>query len=183
MFKPKTRKPIFIEELPIASLRINQLMNEFKQNWHNPVISRGLFQTEFMSSYATNDAIITLCYHRSLDQTWQKTAQDLAHKLDVSIVGRYKGHKIVIGQDFICEKFKVKGKTYIYQQPEGMFSQPNAVICEQMLNWVVTNSNLQNLVSFIVEMAILLYRLQIVRVRFWQLKLIKGQLSLQDVIF
>ena len=89
---------------------------------------------EFLTTLA-GDALITLAYHRPLDEAWQVEAERLAAELQVSIVGRSKGKRIVIGRDYVEEELTVAGRTFRYRQPEGAFTQPNGEVCEKMLNW------------------------------------------------
>jgi len=126
--------PILIEEFPIASQRINELMPRLKAAWAEPTLGHKLFQVEFLTTLA-GDALITLCYHRPVDATWQAAAEKLAAELGVSIVGRSRGKRLVIGRDYVSEELTVTGRTFRYRQPEGAFTQPNGAVCQKMLNW------------------------------------------------
>jgi tRNA (uracil-5-)-methyltransferase len=129
------RTPILIEEFPIASLRINQLMPQLKAAWQaSSALSHKLFQVEFLTTLA-GDAMITLCYHRPLDEHWHAAASTLAAELNVSVIGRSKGKREVIGHDYVIEKLEVGGRTFSYRQPEGAFTQPNGTVNQKMLNW------------------------------------------------
>ena len=129
------RTPILIEEFPIASQRINQLMPQLKAAWQaSAALSHKLFQVEFLTTLA-GDAMITLCYHRPLDEHWHAAANQLAADLNVSIIGRSKGKRDVIGHDYVVEKLDVGGRTFSYRQPEGAFTQPNGTVNQKMLNW------------------------------------------------
>ena len=101
------RTPILIEDFPIASLRINQLMPQLKAAWQaSSALSHKLFQVEFQTTLA-GDAMVTLCYHRPLDEHWQTAAEQLAKDLDISVIGRSKGKRVVIGRDHVVEKLEV----------------------------------------------------------------------------
>ena len=129
------RTPILIEDFPIASLRINQLMPQLKAAWQaSSALSHKLFQVEFQTTLA-GDAMVTLCYHRPLDEHWQNAAEQLAKDLDISVIGRSKGKRVVIGRDYVVEKLDIAGRTFTYQQPEGAFTQPNGTVNQKMLNW------------------------------------------------
>lgn len=136
MFEPGDKhKAILIDEFPIASRRINELMPQLKAAWQaSEVLSFKLFQVEFLTTLA-GDALITLAYHRPLDEAWQAAAEQLAAQLGVSLVGRSKGKRIVIGRDYVDEELVVAGRSFRYRQPEGAFTQPNGVVCQKMLNW------------------------------------------------
>lgn len=126
--------PILIEQFPIASQRINELMPRLKAAWAEPTLGHKLFQVEFLTTLE-GDALITLCYHRPVDATWQAAAEKLAAELGVSIVGRSRGKRLVVGRDYVSEALTVAGRTFGYRQPEGAFTQPNGEVCQKMLNW------------------------------------------------
>jgi tRNA (uracil-5-)-methyltransferase len=128
------RTPILLTDFPIASRRINELMPQLQAAWTDPALGFKLFQVEFLSTLS-GDALITLCYHRPLDAAWHAAAETLAATLGVSIVGRSRGKRTVIGRDFVNEELIVAGRTFRYRQPEGAFTQPNGVVCQKMLGW------------------------------------------------
>lgn len=136
MFAPgDNRTPIFVEDFPIASRLINQLMPRLKEAWNNSeALSEKLFQVEFLTTLS-GEALITLCYHRPLDEAWQTAAEQLASDLSVSIIGRSRGKRVVIGRDYVTEELHVAGRAYRYRQPEGAFTQPNGEVNTHMLNW------------------------------------------------
>src|SRR5690606_19959267 len=118
-----------------ASARINQLMPRLKSTWQSSsALAFKLFQVEFLTTLA-GDALITLCYHRPLDAEWQAEAERLAADLGVSLVGRSRGQRIVIGRDYVEEEMTVAGRPFHYRQPEGAFTQPNGQVCQKMLQW------------------------------------------------
>jgi len=127
--------PILIDSFPIASARINELMPRLKAAWQaDAALSTKLFQVEFLTTL-DGDAMVTLCYHRPLDEHWQRAAEQLASDLGVSIIGRSKGKRVVIGRDYAVEALEVAGRTFRYRQPEGAFTQPNGTVNQKMLNW------------------------------------------------
>lgn len=136
MFKKGEKKqPLLMDDFPIASKRINELMPRLKQAWQQQtVLSDKLFQVEFLTTLK-GDTLITLCYHRPLDEIWQQQATILSRQLNTNIIGRSRKQRLVIGQDYVLEEFQVDSRVFTYQQPEGSFTQPNAVICNKMLNW------------------------------------------------
>lgn len=127
--------PILLDDFPIASARINALMPRLKSAWQaSQVLSFKLFQVEFLTTLA-GDALLTLCYHRPLDAAWQAEAEKLAAELQVNIVGRSRGKRIVIGRDYVEEQLQVAGRRFRYRQPEGAFTQPNGEVNQKMLGW------------------------------------------------
>lgn len=136
MFAPgDNRTPILIEQFPVASERINALMPLLKAAWQaDEALGHKLFQVEFLTTLA-GDALITLCYHRPLGAEWEASAGELAASLGVSLIGRSRGQRLVIGRDYVTEALTVAGRTFTYRQPEGAFTQPNGTVCEHMLGW------------------------------------------------
>ncbi|MGE7993055.1 tRNA (uridine(54)-C5)-methyltransferase TrmA [Pseudomonas sp. NPDC089554] len=138
MFAPgEKHKAILIDDFPIASQRINALMPRMKAAWQaSEALGNRLFQVEFLTTLA-GDAMVTLCYHRPLDEAWEATAQQLAADLDVSVIGRSKGKRLVVGRDYAVEQLDIAGRTFSYRQPEGAFTQPNGTVNQKMLGWAV----------------------------------------------
>jgi tRNA (uracil-5-)-methyltransferase len=136
MFDPREpRDPVRVTEFPAAlpaiQRRMSPLLNALRER---PALRRKLFQVEFMGS-RDGEALITLVYHRPLDDDWETAAQQLAAALEVSIVGRSRKQKRVLGQDFIRERFSVHGRDFVYRQYEQSFAQPNVFVNEHMLTW------------------------------------------------
>ncbi|KYC15211.1 MULTISPECIES: tRNA (uridine(54)-C5)-methyltransferase TrmA [Pseudomonas] len=136
MFAPgEKHKAILIDDFPIASQRINALMPRLKAAWQaSEELGNRLFQVEFLTTLA-GDAMVTLCYHRPLDEAWETAARQLAEDLGVSIIGRSKGKRLVIGRDYAVENLEVAGRVFSYRQPEGAFTQPNGAVNQKMLSW------------------------------------------------
>ncbi len=131
--EPKT--PIPVSRFPIACERIQSLMPKVREWVKDDVpLRRRLFQIEFLSSLA-GDTLLTLVYHRPLDEDWDIAATALAAELGVSVVGRSRGQKRVIGRDFVEEQLVVHGRRYHYRQYEQAFTQPNATVNVAMIEW------------------------------------------------
>ncbi|HCK30003.1 MAG TPA: tRNA (uridine(54)-C5)-methyltransferase TrmA, partial [Acinetobacter ursingii] len=92
----------------------------------------------------SSEMLVTLIYHRKLDAEWETAAKSLAEKLNIKIMGRSRGQKVIIGEDYVVEQLNVHGRTFKYKQIESSFTQPNAHVCQKMLTWacdVVKGSN------------------------------------------
>ncbi len=141
MHKPGVSNQAFIiEDFPIGSSRINALMPTLLSEVNkDETLKRKLFQAEFLSS-TQGQALISLIYHKPLDTGWMEKARLLADKLKCDIIGRSRKQKCVLGNDFVYEVFQVGERNYRYQQVENSFTQPNASVCEKMLNWAVKAS-------------------------------------------
>lgn len=128
---------IEIKTFPIAHQRIQQAMPILLSALNQQeILHKKLFQVEFLASLK-GDLLITLIYHRKLEDNWQQQAQSLQTLLNAQIIGRSRKQKIVLNQDYIQENLTVFGKPYHYRQYEGAFSQPNGLMAEQMLGWAL----------------------------------------------
>jgi len=136
MYKPgEYKKPIKIETFDIGSVTICELMPRLLEQINRSEELRvRLFQVEFLTTTA-GEALITLIYHRPLDDAWQQQATLLQDILKCKIIGRSRKQKIVLSEDFVTEELEVNGKKYRYQQVETGFTQPNAAVCSSMLGW------------------------------------------------
>lgn len=119
----------------VAHHNISNLMPKLlDQIQLNSILQSRLFQAEFLTTLA-GDTLVTLIYHKKLDDEWYKAAVLLAANLNVQIIGRSRGQKVVLDRDYVVEKLSVHGDIFHYQQKEGGFTQPNAIICQHMLEW------------------------------------------------
>lgn len=145
MFDKETKKPYRIESFPAASKLINQaLAFLFPLLKNNETLRFKIFQVDFLSTLS-GQLLISMLYHKKLDSTWQNAAQQLKkqlHKigLNCDIIGRATKQKILLEREFVHEALQVEGKTYLYQQVENSFTQPNGKMNEKMLTWAVQNT-------------------------------------------
>jgi tRNA (uracil-5-)-methyltransferase len=141
MFKPgEYKRPFVIDEFPVASRKINELMPVLLDAINaDPLLRQRLFQMEFLTTLS-GDALVSLIYHKKLDDQWEAAARQLSDSLNLPMVGRSRKQKRVIGRDFVIEELQVGGRAYRYQQVETGFTQPNARVCEKMLTWAVEKS-------------------------------------------
>ncbi len=136
MFRPEEpKKPVVIAEFPIACEAIQSLMPTLlAQLRETPDLRLKLFQVEFLSTLS-GETLVTLVYHRKLDEGWEAQARTLATQLDINIVGRSRKQKLVIGNDFVTEVLPINGRNFHYRQYEQSFTQPNAGVNIQMIEW------------------------------------------------
>jgi tRNA (uracil-5-)-methyltransferase len=111
----------------------------------NIVLRKKIFQANFHATLAGN-AMVTLIYHRKLEDDWTEAAKALREELSQipgiaappHIIGRSRKQKIFLDANEVEEVLDVPGRgTLRYIQVEGAFSQPNASICTCMLGWAV----------------------------------------------
>ena len=139
MFDSQTKQKFRVDQFPVASLLINKLMQALIDEIKDlPVLRERLFQVDYLSTLS-GEALISLLYHRQLDDAWLEAANKLKDKLSaiapVDIIGRARKQKIVLDKDWVTESLNVGNKTFNYQQVENSFTQPNAKVNEQMLLW------------------------------------------------
>lgn len=141
MYEPgKYKTPVIIKKFNIGSRIINELMPILLRNINiEPLLRKRLFQCEFLTS-TTGEVLITLIYHKPLDEHWVSCAKNLEKKISCKIIGRSRKQKIVLTEDFIQESFDLENGCYLYQQVETGFTQPNAKVCRDMLNWAIKKS-------------------------------------------
>ncbi|MFT5720802.1 MAG: tRNA (uracil-5-)-methyltransferase [Motiliproteus sp.] len=136
MFAPGNNKtPIRLDSCSMVSERIEGVMFDLLERLKaDPLLSRRLFQVDFLSTLS-GELLVTLLYHRPLQQDWLDAATVLQADLGIDLVGRSRKQKLVLNRDWVLEKLSVEGRELSYQQVENSFTQPNAAINVQMLGW------------------------------------------------
>ena len=133
------RKRIEIDEYPICSESIQKLMRNLLQELiKEDVLLNKLFQIEFQSS-RLDEVMVSLIYHKKLDENWVKKIEALKEGLKCSVIGRSKNQKLIIGQDYVTEQYASLNKKFKLKLYEQCFSQTNPDICDQMINWIEDN--------------------------------------------
>ena len=135
MNRPGEKRPYIISSFPIAGELIARLMTPLLDAINaNLTLSHKLFSLEFLTTLS-GEVLVTLIYHRSLDDHWQQAAEALQTELKIMIIGRSRKQKRVLERDYVTETLHVDGMPYHYQQVESGFTQPNARVNEKMLGW------------------------------------------------
>ncbi len=102
-------------------------------------LSSRLFGVEFLSA-TTGETLITMLYHRPLDERWQKRAEALAKKLDAQIIGRSRKQKVVLEKEYVTEKLKIGQREWTYRHYEQSFTQPNPFVNRAMISWAISSA-------------------------------------------
>lgn len=141
MFRQDDRKtPHRIDQFPVANQTINRLMPLLMEAIRPcEVLRRKLFQIEFLSA-SSGECVVSLIYHRPLDEHWASQARALATDLGVDIIGRSRKQKWVLSKDYVTETLVIEGRRYQYQHIENSFTQPNHGVCEAMVTWACQQS-------------------------------------------
>lgn len=133
------KKLMTIDKCSMVSLTISlimaKLLDEVKDN---AILSQKFFSVEFLSS-TTKDILVTMIYHKKLDDAWSVEAKKLEKILDIKIIGRSRGQKVVLSCDVIEERLKIFSQEFNIQYKEGGFTQPNQKVNVQMIEWVLNN--------------------------------------------
>ena len=135
-----------VDSFPVASELVNELMAKVRaQAIDCPSLRKKLFQVNFHTTLH-GEAMITMIYHRKLDDDWKKEALNMREEIQKScsglevlhLIGRSRKQKMCLDADEVTEVLNVQGRGELrYIQVEGAFSQPNAYVCASMLGWAV----------------------------------------------
>ena len=135
MFDSETKAPFEVKRFPAGSETIDRLMMPLMAEiTANDIIRKRLFQIEYLTTQ-TGEALVSLIYHRQLNDEWKAEAQALQNKYGIHIIGRARKQKLVLEKEFVTEELTVNNETFKYTQYENSFTQPNAGINEKMLSW------------------------------------------------
>lgn len=128
---------VLIDECPQVNVHIGELMPKLLVAIKEKDIDFKLFGVDFLSS-SDGEIVISLLYHRALDEEWKSKAELIAQELNVYIIGRSRKQKLVIGQDYITEKLLIDNEEYSFKHIENSFTQPNPRVNEQMIEWALS---------------------------------------------
>lgn len=136
-------KKFKIDSCSIVSNKIVSMMKSLLEVIQNSeLLKKRLFTVEFLST-TTNKILITLIYHKKIDELWREEAYKLSKKLGVNIIGRSRKIKIVVDRDYIDETLHIDRQEYIYRLFDGCFTQPNTAVNIEMIEWILKNINQQ----------------------------------------
>ncbi len=133
------KKALEINSCEIVTEHIKEIMPKLLEKIQNDEKLRYKFYSiEFLNS-TTNDMLVTLIYHKKLDEEWTLKAKELEKELDIKIIGRSRGQKVILSEDFINETLQIDNKPFYFQYKEGGFTQPNSKVNIKMIEWVLNN--------------------------------------------
>ncbi|HUH42513.1 MAG TPA: tRNA (uridine(54)-C5)-methyltransferase TrmA [Sulfurimonas sp.] len=140
---------LLIGECPQVSSAIFTLMPKLLKAIKREKIDFKLFGADFLSS-SSGEIVVSLLYHRTLDSTWKETTEKIADELGIYIIGRSRGQKVIIKQDYVTEILHVNGDEFRFNYIENSFTQPNSQVNEQMIGWAL--KSLQNTDADLLEL-------------------------------
>lgn len=141
MFDKESEEKVRTDQFLPASELINAVMvNLMEELRPNSVLRHKLFQVDFLSTLS-GEILVTLLYHRQLDDKWESEIKLLREKMRnqfrVDFVGRARKQKIVIERDYVIEVLHVNNRDLVYKQIENSFTQPNAKVATKMIEWAL----------------------------------------------
>ena len=136
MFKPGTKNdPMEVTDFPIASVAINELMPKLMEAINqDPMLKHKLFQIDYLSTLS-GEMLVSLLYHKPLEDEWLAVANKLKAQLGVNLIGRARKIRLLLDQDHVIDTLDVDGRKLKYKQVECSFTQPNGKMNEKMLSW------------------------------------------------
>ncbi|MGJ0456344.1 tRNA (uridine(54)-C5)-methyltransferase TrmA [Aliarcobacter cryaerophilus] len=133
-----------IDSCEIVSEDIKNLMPKLLSELEKSMIlSFRLFAIEFLVS-STSDMLVTLIYHKKLEDEWINLAKQIEQKLNIKIIGRSRKQKIVLSSDFINESLNINNQEFKFAYEENGFTQPNTSVNIKMIEWVLNNIEKSN---------------------------------------
>lgn len=127
---------VFVEECPQVNEHIAALMPKLLLSIKEFDIGFKLFGIDFLSS-SSGEIVISMLYHKRLDDIWESKAKEIAQDLGIYIIGRSRKQKVIIRQDYITETLTINSTEYKFHHIENSFTQPNLRVNEQMLTWAM----------------------------------------------
>ena len=135
------RNILEIDKCSIVSSDISELMPKLLAKIQkNKILANKIFSCEFLNS-TTGDMLVTLIYHRKLDEQWSVEAKQLENDFDIKIIGRSRKQKVILSNDHVEEKLTINSSVFTFHYFEGGFTQPNTNVNTKMIQWVLNNIN------------------------------------------
>ncbi len=128
-----------INACPMVNESIADLMPRLLKALKQKKMAEKLFNVDFLST-TKGEIVVSLIYHRKLDDVWKNLADELSEELNIHIIGRSRKQKVVISQDYVTETLCFDGKEYHFKQIENSFTQPNPHVNEQMVSWALAQT-------------------------------------------
>lgn len=129
-----------INSCEMVSHHIKELMPKLIDELQNDLeLSFKLFAVEFLGS-STKDMLVTLIYHKKLEESWIQKAKEIEKRLNIKIIGRSKKQRLVLTNDYINETLNISNQNFFFAYEENGFTQPNTNVNIQMIEWVLENT-------------------------------------------
>eukprot|EP00050_Salpingoeca_kvevrii_P008279 m.301942 g.301942 ORF g.301942 m.301942 type:complete len:430 (+) comp14976_c0_seq1:102-1391(+) len=125
---------------PPACESINALMPRLLAELDaRPAVTAQLRGANFHATTA-GDMVVTLGFQRgtTFDEEFERAFHELGEALGVKMVAKARGQRLVHQSDVVQEEMVVGTSRLLYRQIEGSFSNPNAGVNVQVLQWLRT---------------------------------------------
>jgi tRNA (uracil-5-)-methyltransferase len=100
-------------------------------------LSHRLFSVEFLAT-TTDECLVTMIYHRKLDDEWREVVEPIARELNIKVLGRSRKQKVLLEDEFVVERLEIDGRVVSYKQYESSFTQPNPIANIKMIEWAIS---------------------------------------------
>ncbi|MEA3455074.1 MAG: tRNA (uridine(54)-C5)-methyltransferase TrmA [Campylobacterota bacterium] len=131
---------VLIAECPKVDFAIEKRMWVLLEKINASVILKTkLFAIEFLAT-TTDECLITMLYHRRLEDDWEEEAKKLQTLLDCKILGRSRKQKVILSDEYVTEKLQIDGSEVIYRHYESGFTQPNPKVNIKMIEWAIAQA-------------------------------------------
>ena len=127
---------VLVDDCPQVNKFIHELMPKLLKSISEKKLGFKLFGADFLSS-SSGEIVVSLIYHRKLDEAWQEKAIEIANELGIYIIGRSRKQKLIVGQDYVTESLNIDEEIYRFKYIENSFTQPNSKVNEQMISWAL----------------------------------------------
>ena len=131
----KSGGKILIDECLKVDAKITNLMqpllNAISKKYE---LNYKLFGIEFIST--TKNLLAVLLYHKNISEL-KSLFDELANELNISIIARSRGIKLVCKDELFTDELNINGKKFKYVFSDVAFVQPNKGVNEKMIDWAV----------------------------------------------
>jgi len=130
------KQKIYMDQSSIPHPSIQQLMPKLLSKINeSEIIKKKLFQVNFRTS--GREVLATLIYHKPLEEEWIQAAKGIQDSLEnISIMGRSKKQKILIGKEDLEVLCNYANSTFKILQNDLVFFQPNFYLYSLMTSFI-----------------------------------------------
>ena len=126
-------KKVFLKTFNLPHQSIQNVMEPLlKKIQSNLLIEKKLFQINFRTAHDV--VLVTLIYHKELDNNWLENAKVIAANLNIHIVGRSRKKLLATGISELEELINTHNPFYLYQD-DKTFYQPNKYLMSKMVEF------------------------------------------------